>query len=198
MSLNTSLKSSRLGDPGRPLAAIAVELRSQAGQLERIANVCTTTLTELTGAAVSLAGEGPEDAEDAGEGAGAALLAAAARIHEAGGTTEREIAALTAQGEAVLALLRRSSERLDLQSDIGAALEQVLRDLPGEPAGADLCTEDIHAPLRSILDRVRATYTMAQERVLHDALMGEWGLGVAVPSPVEEPATGDALEDVLF
>ena len=58
MALNTSLKSSRLGDAGRPLAAIAVELRSQAGQLERIANICGGTLRELTAAAAALAGEG--------------------------------------------------------------------------------------------------------------------------------------------
>jgi hypothetical protein len=198
MALNTSLKSSRLGEAGRPLATIAVELRSQAGQLDRVANACAGTLKELTRAAVSLAGQGAEDAKGAGEAAGAALLSAAAQIHEAGGTTERNIAALAAQGEAVLGLLKQSSERLDLQSGIGAALAQVLEDLQGEPAGADLCTADIHAPLKVILDRIRVTYTMAQERVLHDALTREWGLNDAAPPPAEEPATGDALEDALF
>ena len=195
MSLNTSLKSSRLGEAGRPLATIAVELRSQAGQLERIAAVCAGTLQELTKAAVALSGEGAEDAE---AGAGAALLAATAQIHEAGATTERDIAGLAAQGEAVLVLLTQSSERLDLQSNIGVALSQVLQNLPGEVTDADLCTDDIRAPLQAILDKVRATYTMAQERTLHDALTGEWGLDAAAPLPAEEPTTGDELEDALF
>jgi hypothetical protein len=195
MALNTSLKSSRLGEAGRPLAAIAVELRSQAGQLERIANASAGILRALTAAATALAAEG---AEGMGEGAGVALLAATERIHEAGASTERDIASLAAQGEAVLALLTQSTERLDLQTDIGAALAQVLRDLPGGAAEAELCTEDVLAPLTDILARLRATYTMAQERALHDALMSEWGLDVAPPPPVAEAASGDALEDVLF
>jgi methyl-accepting chemotaxis protein len=195
MALNTSLKSSRLGEAGRPLAAIAVELRSQAGQLERIANASAGILRALTAAATALAAEG---AEGMGEGAGVALLAATERIHEAGASTERDIASLAAQGEAVLALLTQSTERLDLQTDIGAALAQVLRDLPGGAAEAELCTEDVLAPLTDILARLRATYTMAQERALHDALMSEWGLDVAPPPPAAEAASGDALEDVLF
>jgi hypothetical protein len=198
MSLNTSLKSSRLGEAGRPLATIAVELRSQAGQLERIANDCAGTLRELTGAAVSLAGDEAEGTEDAGEGAGAALLTATAHIHEAGAATERNIATLAAQGEAVLALLTRSSQRLDLQTEIGAALAAVLADLPGEPAGPDLCTAEIHAALGAILAPLRATYTMAQERALHDALTAEWGLAAAAPPPAVEPASDDALDDVFF
>jgi hypothetical protein len=195
MALNTSLKSSRLGEAGRPLATIAVELRSQAGQLERIANACAVTLQELTGAAVSLAGESAEDAEGAEAGAGASLLAATARIHEAGAMAERDIAALAAQGEAVLALLTQSSQRLDLQSDIGAALAQVLQDLSGNAGGADLCTAEIRGPLSAILDKLRATYTMAQERTLHDAMAMEWGLDVAPPPPA---ASEDELDDVLF
>jgi len=196
MALNTSLKSSRLGEAGRPLAAIAVELRSQAGQLERIANASAGTLRELTAAAATLAGDVAEGAE--GAGAGADLLAATARIHEAGAATERDVAALAAQGEAVLALLTQATERSDLQTDIGAALGQVLRDLPGETAEAALCTDDIRAPLAAILTRLRATYTMAQERTLHDALMTEWGLDVAPPPPPAEAASGDECEDVLF
>jgi hypothetical protein len=194
MALNTSLKSSRLGEAGRPLAAIAVELRSQAGQLERIANACGGTLGELTAAAAALAEEGAEGAE--GEGAGAALLAATARISEAGANTDRDVAALAAQGEAVLAILTQATERSDLQTDIGAALGEVLRDLPGEAAEAALCTDDIRAPMAAILTKLRATYTMAQERVLHDALTSEWGLDLA-PPPVEA-APADDSEDVFF
>jgi hypothetical protein len=195
MALNTSLKSSRLGEAGRPLAAIAVELRSQAGQLERIANASAGMLRELTTAATALAGKG---AEGAGEGAGAALLAATARIHEASAATERDIAALAVQGETVLALLTQSTERLDLQTDIGAAIAQVLRDLPGGATEAALCTGDILAPLAAILAQLRASYTMAKERVLHDALTSEWGLDVAPPPPAADSNSGDALEDVLF
>jgi hypothetical protein len=198
MALNTSLKSSRLGEAGRPLATIAIELRSQAGQLERIANVCGGTLRELTDAAVSLAGDDTEDAGDSDIGAGAALLTATAHIHQAGAATERDITALAAQGETVLDLITRSAERLDLQTDIGAALEQVLQDMPDEPVAAELCTGDIRAPLGAILTKVRATYTMVQERVLHDAMTGEWGLDVAPPPPVAESVAGDAFEDVLF
>jgi len=197
MSLNMSLTSARLGEAGRPLATIAVGLRSQAGQLERVANVCGETLKELTGAAVLLEGDGAETAEGAGEGAGLALRTATAHIHEASAATERDIATLATQGESVLALLKKSSQRLDLQRDIGAALAQVLQDLPGEPVVADLCTGDIRAPLGAILDQLRATYTMALERDLHDALAAEWGLDVAAP-PAAEPASGDAFEDALF
>jgi hypothetical protein len=54
MALNTTLKSCRIGEAGRPLSTIAVELRAQAGHLEQIANQSLQTLNKLIAAAAAL------------------------------------------------------------------------------------------------------------------------------------------------
>jgi hypothetical protein len=96
MAMNTTLKSARLGDVGRPLSTIAVELRSHAEALDATAAHCVAALTVLSRAAAELAGD--DIAED--EGARAALLGAVAQIKRAGESTAKDLVTLATQGEA--------------------------------------------------------------------------------------------------
>ncbi len=186
MALNTTLKSARLGDAGRALSTIAVELRSHAGYLDVTATSCVAGLLALTKAAATLAG-GPAEAS----GAGAALTEAMAHITAASASTEQEVEALAAQGEAVLGLL--SGSRLDLQQDIGGALDAVARDLAAAAAGAVPCDDDIKTPLAALFARLAGVYTMAQEREVQAEIEAAWGLPASAAVVVVE-----ALEDALF
>jgi hypothetical protein len=205
MALNTTLKSARLGQAGRPLSTIATELRAQAGVLERVAESCMAALQSLIGTAAELAGAetGPEtDPETgvAGQAAGAALLAAVDLINAAGDASERDVAAIAAQGEAVIRLLTRSTDRVAFRNEVGDALDAVAQALRALAADAEPCAADIQAPLRALFGKLGAIYTMAQERDVQAAIGAQFAVGPAAEASAVKtaPAVEDALEDVLF
>lgn len=187
MALNTTLKCSRIGDAGKPLAVIAVELRLHAGHLETSAQDAFATLAELSGQASGLS------TEAGGEGAATALADAAGRLRRAGDAVESDLAGLARQGEAVVGSLRQAAERLDLQREIGAVLDETagtLSMLAGEDVPA---VDDLAEPLSALLEKIAKTYTMAQEREVHRA----YAAHVAAAPPAEAAANTDD-EDVLF
>ena len=206
MALNTTLKSCRLGEVGRPLATIAVELRAHAGYLEQTAAKSLATLNALMAAAVLLTGADPTMGEDvapahsAAEAANAALSGAARRIGEASARTETDISRLAEHGEAVLSLLSRSSGRFGFQEEIGHALGDVRSDLATLVHDVRPCDSDIHAVLCNGLAELQANYTMDQERSIQSAFMDAWGLGGDATVAMEAMASApmDDLEDVLF
>ncbi len=187
MALNTTLKCSRIGDAGKPLAVIAVELRLHAGHLETSAQDAFATLAELSGQASGLS------TEAGGEGAATALADAAGRLRRAGDAVESDLAGLARQGEAVVGSLRQAAERLDLQREIGAVLDETaaaLSMLAGEDVPA---VDDLAEPLSALLEKIAKTYTMAQEREVHRA----YAAHVAAAPQAEAAANADD-EDVFF
>jgi hypothetical protein len=195
MALNTTLKSARLGEDGRPLSIIASELRVHAGYLDIIATASVAALKTLieTAAELSRDNGGAE-----GEGAGAALEAAIACIKLAGETTERDVTTLAAQGEAVMALLTRSTQRLDFQKEIGGTLGQVAQDLAGRAADAAPCGAEIQAPLAAHFAKLAAIYTMVKEREIQAAVAAEWGISLPAAPAQAAAAAVDVFEDELF
>lgn len=193
MALNTSLKSARIGDAGRPLSIIASELRVQSVNLETIATNCGTALQTLLATAALVQGD------DAGEEhIGTALLATAARIKAAGAAAGRDVAILAVQGEAVQTLLASNAQGLEFRAEIGERLEQMVQALRGLAAGAAPCTEEIRAPLEALFAKLRTTYTMAQERNIQSAFAADWGMDTAGTASPGAVAPNIDLEDALF
>jgi hypothetical protein len=85
MALNTTLKCSRIGETGKPLGVIAVELRQHAIHLEKSAAHTLTSLDGLSSAAEALGRRETNDADE-GKAANAATVlgGAVARIGKAG------------------------------------------------------------------------------------------------------------------
>lgn len=193
MALNATLKCGRIGDVGKPLAVIAVELRLHAGHMETSSQEALGALDVMTGEAARLAEADTRD-DDATGGAGAALSEACARLRGVGEAVEADLVELARQGEAVVDALRRAAARLDFQSEIGAIIKSgadALSELAGdEPPWID----DIRAPLAGLLQRIAKIYTMASERDVHRSCTDGWDLDVAVV--VEQARPVD--EDVLF
>jgi hypothetical protein len=196
MALNTALKSSRIGEAGRPLSTIASELRVQAGQLETTVDMCVGVLKVLVGAASALTGA---SIEEDGESVGEALLAATTKIKAVCDLAEKDVAALGRQGESVLTLLNKSSAEMGLQSEIGARLAQAANELTqqADSAEADL-DEEVRAPLCALLAKLASIYTMAQEREVQEAVMRSWNLALdSRATPAAQDVETD-LDDVLF
>jgi hypothetical protein len=197
MALNTTLKCSRIGETGKPLGVIAVELRAHAIHLEKSAAQTTSALEGLFDAAEALGQrETGRQGEDGKAATAATVLSdAVGRIGKAGDGVDSALAAVARQGVDVVDMLRRAAERFDFHRQIGSVLDTAanqLLDMAGDEA---IATDDIAHALRPLLERQARQYTMAQEREVHRALTE--GLAEAEVSAPPPLAVEDE-DDVLF
>jgi methyl-accepting chemotaxis protein len=184
MALNAAIKCARIGELGRPLAVIAVELRAHAGLLEDSANRALETLQRLTAGSEQLA------RVEAGASAGQALTRAAERLQAASAAAEAELAAVAAQGQAVVDGLRGAVRELDFLGEIGAAMREAAAALAEEAAREHGAVDgELQA---KVLEAIARSYTMAQERRVH-ALFAD-----ALERPATPAEAAGALEDALF
>jgi ABC-type transporter Mla subunit MlaD len=196
MALNTTLKCSRIGETGKPLGVIAIELRQHAIHLEKSAGLTTSALEGLFNAAEALGQrEAGQDTEDGKAAAAATVLSGAvARIHKAGDGVETALTAVARQGADVVDMLRRAAARFDFHKQIGSVLDTAANELLDMAGDGEIRTDDISAALRPLVDRLAKQYTMAHEREVHRALTD--GLGAASAQAVEIETVAD--DDLLF
>jgi hypothetical protein len=193
MALNTTLKCSRIGETGKPLGVIAVELRAHAIHLEKTAAQTVTALDGLFAAAEALGRRETteEAASEVGEGKAAAaasvLSGAVARIGKAGDGVESALVDVARQGAEVVDMLRRATSRFDFHKQIGSVLDQAANDLLGLAGDGEIPIPDIAAALRPTMAKLAKQYTMAQERDVHRALTEDLG--------EDAPATAVVVED---
>lgn len=191
MALNTTLKCARIGDAGKPLSVIAIEMRSHAALLEASAQRALATLETLAADAGRMAEEHAE-----GGSAGAALTAATDHLRKANSAVEADLAEVAQQGEAVVRALGQAAGRLDFHGEIGKSLDAAANLLDRGRLGANAAQAD-PAALAEVLQTLAKAYTMAQEREIHAALTA--GLAGAAPDLAAiAPPQADELDAVLF
>lgn len=198
MALNTTLKCSRIGETGKPLGVIAVELRAHAIHLEKSAAQTTSSLEGLFNAAEALGQrETRHDGEDGKAAAAATVLSGAvARIGKAGDGVDSALAAVARQGADVVDMLRRAAGRFDFHKQIGSVLDTAANELLDMAGDHEIATDDIAPALHPLLAKLAKQYTMAQEREVHRALTE--GLAQAeVAAPVAAAVVEDQ-DDGLF
>lgn len=168
MALNANLKCGRMGDAGRPLSVIAIEMRSYASLLDQTAVDTETALRDLAG---KPAGSAPGDAAQTVAAAeiGALLADAADRIRRAGDLAGADLGGLWTNGEAMVETLHQARSRLNLQEEVGRVLEESAKVLrPGgdiEPFDSyDAGSAEVREALMADIARL---YTMAREREIH-------------------------------
>jgi len=185
MALNTTLKCARIGETGKPLGVIAVELRAHAGHLETSAGRTLTALQSLS----SSADAQPETAsQDGATSAALALRDAVGRIRKTGDAVEGDLVDAARQGADVVDMLKRAAARFDFQRQVGDHLDQAAADL--ESLSGDVAVDDVMSALSPLLADLARCYTMAQEREVHAAMTA--GLDMAV---VEALAEAEAVDD---
>jgi hypothetical protein len=199
MALNTTLKCSRIGETGKPLGVIAVELRAHAIHLEKSAAQTTSSLEGLFNAAEALGQHEAGRSGENGQAAAAAtvLTGAVARIGKAGDGVDSALDAVARQGADVVDLLRRAAERSDLHTQIGSVLDAAANQLLDMAGDDEIFTDDLAPALHPLLARMAKQYTMAQEREVHRGLTEGLAQTSATEVEVIAPAVED-LDDVLF
>lgn len=190
MALNTTLKCARIGETGKPLGVIAVELRAHAGHLETSA---ARTLTALQSLSSSADDQPQAAAQDGAATAARALREAVERIRKTGDAVEGDLVDAARQGSDVVDMLRRAAARFDFQRQVGDHLDQAAAEL--ESLSGDVAVDDLGPALSPLLADLARAYTMAQEREVHAALTAGLDLAVAEVA-VEVAAVED--DDLLF
>jgi hypothetical protein len=161
MALNTTVSCSRMGDAGKPLQVIAVELRIYAKKLDAIADVTLESLRALGQEVSKLDGTGTQSTSKM------KLDDAATCLKTAADFAESSVAKIGAQCEGVFEALSKAENELNIESELGDVLvtaAATLQDFAGDGA---IETWDIEVPLSSLLDELARSYTMASERDVH-------------------------------
>lgn len=199
MAMNTTLKCSRIGETGKPLGVIAIELRQHATHLETSAGHTMAALESLFGSADDEETEGSEALErqtSAASAAAEALRHAVERIRKTGDEVEGDLASAARQGGEVVDMLKQAAGRFDFDRQVGGHLDQAL-DFLKRDARDDGAIDDLKAILAPLMAKLSRTYTMAQEREVHAPFADQVG-EVPELNPHAQPPAAQSDDDVLF
>lgn len=193
MAINSSLRCNRLGEVGKPLNVIALELSSHAIQLEDSANQTLGSLARLSEVSGNMTGQ-TEAAVDVTR-----LEGVSDRLRRAADVIEHDLADLGVRGAETARSLDLANGQLGLKEDLGETLHAAAISLIEEagPASDDLA--GISEIIVEAMDEIARCYTMARERTIHaaHAIEGEPPLeAVAVALPAA--ANDEEFDDILF
>jgi hypothetical protein len=196
MAWNTGLRCRRMGEDGLALAVIATEIRQFSNNLELVSDRISQTFDQLATAAGSIR----ERRDHGGKvDAGRALTESLASIRGGGERMRASLASLDGDASTVVAILRDSTDKVDCEAEIGAALTEAAIRLAGLVRAEDELPEAAMAPLGEMLGRIARTYTMAREREVHKRF-APGGVDAAIEdeAPVVGESDDDLFDDALF
>ena len=191
MAMNTTLRCSRMGDAGRPLAVIAAELRSSAERLDVVAAAAGAALEALAaeGSACAAGEERPD--------ATAMLDGAIAQIRRAGREAEASLQSIAGQSQRAAEVLARTERQFDFSRDLIDAMDCAAQQLVilGGPQHGPAFDGGPYDPA-PLFDEIATLYTMAREREIHRLAIAPDGETAAAPGAAEP--SDDDLEAALF
>ncbi|MBS0253003.1 MAG: hypothetical protein JSR78_18245 [Proteobacteria bacterium] len=161
MALNTTVSCSRMGDAGKPLQVIAIELRLYAKKLGSIADVTLAALRSLGEDVANLNSDRSQTSSKS------RLESAAARLRDAADLAESGLATVVRHGTDVVDSLSQAESELNFDAEFGNVLSTSATSLHALAGEGDIEVADILGPLQDIFDAIAATYTMARERDIH-------------------------------
>ncbi len=187
MTINTSLRCSRMGDAGKPMNVVASELRVFAEQMEVVSARILERLDAIGAAAQEQVGKQGLSGLSLGE----ALDNALAKIRAAGSRMESDLKNLSAKGDHVAREVGRGVSRLDFTRELGEVLEHCTLALADRAVAAQDDAENEGSS--ALAEKIFAKYTMARERQIHRAF---FPAEAAVVLAVANPASDDDDEDL--
>lgn len=162
MALNTTVRCARMGDAGKPLQVIAIELRLYAKKLDTVADQTFKSLKTLESAAIA-SGE-----EEGNQGdAKPKLEAAAARLRVAADVAESNLAVVTGHCRDVVESLSQATSQLNFKAEFGDVLSETAEYLFSQAGDEITDTDEIAGTVSELLERIARSYTMAREREVH-------------------------------
>jgi hypothetical protein len=194
MGLNTTFKCARIGREGLALSIIAQELRGYANGFAKEAGTLMQEVERVAGISGSLTGGQAEQQGLATSEGTQAMRDSLITLRQMGQMLDRAMQELKQDSDRVVTLLVQTVSNLAAQAQIG----QVLRDASGHlatlssPGIVDFA--DLAPAVVQKVEAIERFYTMANERVVHDRVLGR-------PARAESAAViapNAATEDFLF
>ncbi len=195
---NAVLKSSRLGDRGKGLNIIAQELRNYAARIVEGIRELPPALSEVVAFAERFAEAGRAHDSERLTTLDGRMTAAIGAFNSNGKEMTSALHRLDGEAASVHDLLERAVALLGAHEDVGATLRSaaaVVDELSERIGDADRESPEIDA----LIDRLlRATYTMASERQIHDAFTGGNGEFAELPEAAAQSDVEELAEACLF
>jgi methyl-accepting chemotaxis protein len=190
MGLNTTLRSSRLGNEGRALTVIAQELRTCSNLTATEAEAVLADLDAMVEAAGASSGIDPERRLAEITELTGILVTSIDRLSKTADSLSAALERLGRESDSVAAALEQTSGELRAKAEIGATLRRASTALAGVQDVSPL-EDDIGDP-GGILAAIFGKYTMAREREVHARILKS-----ELPVETEVPAAGGA-DDIFF
>ena len=184
---NALLKSSRLGDRGKGLSVIAQELRSYAAKIVEGVEELPAALREVAAFVARFSQARPGARRRAPDRPGRAYAPRNRVVQGERQTMTDALTRLERETDAVGAMLGEAADRLAGDRDgISGSLQGAVADIEALAAEID-GSREWSAACADVLDGLlRGAYTMASERQIHEAFLGE----AASDAPRQRPGAG--------
>jgi hypothetical protein len=190
MGLNTTLRSSRLGNEGRALTVIAQELRTCSNLTATEAEAVLADLDAMVEAAGASSGTDPERRLAEITELTNILVTSIERLSKTADSLSIALKTLDRESESVAASLQQTSSEIRAKAEIGAILRHASDALAGAQSDSPL-DEEMGDP-GGILAAIFGKYTMVREREVHARILkGD------LPAVAETVAAG-AVDDIFF
>ena len=180
MAINTALRSLRVGELGKPLRVVALELSSHSDHLDGFAKTCLEALEQLIGLADSLSRVTAADGEPGGDAArltaGQILATVATQVRGANNQSRSLNQALGSDIDALLVLLAKPDRLVGLRDGVSPKLAAALPVLGCVEPSESALTVDGASTMQAFLAALAASYSMEQERAIQGRFVQAWSL----------------------
>lgn len=192
MALNSNLACTRLGDAGRSVNVASGELRVFADKLEGPAEGIVLQMQEIEAARDLLT----SDNAPRGNGIDEPLEMARFAVDKVADEMSVGLEALSGKGDAVFACIEQAIRKLDFRSDLGDVLDDCLNMAASDDTGVAAPMPPGHAAIDSLAAKIFRTYTMAQERAIHQRFFSTTEVALATAT-VNTAVSVDDDDDLL-
>jgi cell division protein ZapA (FtsZ GTPase activity inhibitor) len=189
MAINTSLRCSRMGEAGRPVNVIGLELRAGADKLGEAAAGAQADLDGLA------EGAGRFVDRETDTDLGRELDQALANIRQAGDSAEADLVAVASGSATVAQIMAELSANADFHADLRQTLADARAALERQTGEALPRGAPAPQALTATLDQILALYTMGREREIHMAYAGS---GATAPPVGARANDADEEDAALF
>lgn len=196
MAINIGLRCRRVESISRPVAVIADEIRAHSDALHLTIQQITTEAEDLNTISMRMRELAESHDAQGGDGLSQSLNA----IREGAQRTEHAMAVSESKASGLLGALRSTTDELEESLDLGDALERIEMLLTAELGPEGALDDRPDHPVRTIMERMARSYTMASERVVHDQFLlpGMASLIVVSTAPSNGGASPADDDDALF
>jgi hypothetical protein len=187
MALNSNLACTRLGDAGRSVNVASGELRIFADKLEAPAEGIVVQMQEIEAARDLLTSDNAQK----GNGIDEPLEMARFAVDKVADEMAVGLNALSGKGDAVFQCIEQAIRKLDFRSDLGDVLDDCLNMAASDDTGVAAPMPAGHAAIDMLSAKIFKTYTMVQERTIHQRFF----TAVEVASATEAASAAASVDD---